>query len=136
MSYEGGDNIEVTYNHPTLGNGTIYCKSAEDGTFNPGGFRSNDDDNMISGDGQMIDQINRVRWSFEMTIAWDITDVDEVTKLSSLAGSPVETNWTISNVSGAIWAGKGKPVGDLKGATNQSTAPVKLAGSGLLKEIS
>lgn len=135
--YTGGNILEITYNHPVEGSGTIFCKAAEDGQVDPGGYRSADDANMVTGDGQMIDQINRVRWSFECPpIAWDMTSADEVSKLAKMSASPVLADWTITHISGAIWGGKGKPVGDIKGATNASTIPLKLSGSGELKKIS
>jgi hypothetical protein len=88
---------------------------------------------MVTADGQMIDQINRVRWSFEAPpIAWDMTDVDEVAKIALLAASPVLADWTITSISGAIWSGKGKPVGDIQGNTNTSQVALKLSGSGQL----
>lgn len=137
MSYIGGDILEITYNHPTLGSGTIFVKSNEDSTLNSGGYRSNDDNNMITGDGQMIDHINRVRWSYESApVAWDMTDKNEVEKLAAMAASPVLADWTITHISGAIWGGKGKPVGDVNGATNTAQVTLKLAGSGVLKRIS
>ena len=86
----GGDVIEMTYNHAILGSGSIFLKSNEDGTSDDGGFRSNDDANSITGDGQMIDQINRVRASFEAPpIAWDIIGKNEIDILSKMAASPV-----------------------------------------------
>lgn len=128
MSYTGGDIVEITYEHPVIGSGTIYCKANEDGTIDPGGYRSNDDANQITGDGKMIDQMNRVRGSFEAPpIAWDMTDVDELQKLADMAKSPVLANWTINHISGKIWGGKGKPVGDLTGATNTAQVTLKLA---------
>lgn len=137
MAYTGGDILETTYNHPVLGSGTLFHKAAEDGTFDPGGYRSNDDANMVTGDGQMIDQINRVRPSFELPpVAWDMTDVNEVQKLADLAASPVLADWTFTSISGAIWSGKGKPVGDIQGATNGATIGLKIAGSGTFKRIS
>jgi hypothetical protein len=137
MSYTGGDIIEITYNHPVLGSGALFCKAAEDGTLDPGGLRSADDANMVTGDGQMIDQINRTRWSFEAPpIAWDMTDINEVERIAALAASPVLADWTITSISGAIWGGKGKPVGDVNGNTNTAQTTLKLAGSGILRRIS
>jgi hypothetical protein len=136
MSYVAGDILEITYNHPTIGSGTLYCKANEDSQVDPGGFRSEDDDAMVTGDGQLIDKINRKRWSYEAPpIAWDMTETDELGKLAQLAASPIPADWTISSVSGAIWGGKGKPVGDLKGATNTGQIPLKLSGGGVLKQI-
>jgi hypothetical protein len=132
----GGDIIELTYNHPVLGTGTLFPKAAEDGTFDPGGFRSNDDDNMIDGGGNMIDQINRVRWSFEHgAIAWDMNVNDELEKVRQLAASPTKADWTITHINGTVYGGKGKPVGDIKGNSNAATFSLKIAGDGVLKKI-
>ena len=136
MSYVAGDILEITYNHPVIGSGTLYCKANEDSQFDKGGYRSEDDDAMVTGDGQIIDKINRKRWSYEAPpIAWDMTETDELDKLCELAASPIPADWTITSISGAIWGGKGKPVGDLKGATNTGQIPLKLAGGGVLKQI-
>ena len=124
----GGDVIEMTYNHSTLGIGSIFLKSNEDGTVDPGGYRSNDDANSITGDGQFIDQINRVRGMFEAPpIAWDIIGKNELDILAKMAASPILADWTITLISGAIWGGKGKPVGDVQGNTNTGLITVKLA---------
>jgi hypothetical protein len=132
----GGDIIEITYNHSILGSGTIFCKSAEDGTVDFGGFRAADDDAMITGSGKLIDQINRVRASFESPpIAWDMTDKNELLQLSKMSESPVLADWTITSISGAIFGGKGKPVGDIKGNTNTAQIPLKLAFEGRLEKI-
>lgn len=137
MAFQGGDIIEITYNHEDFGSGAIYCKANEDGTVDPGGYRSNDDANMITGDGQFIDQINRVRASFEAPpIAWDMTDVDELDKLRKMAASPKLGDWTINHISGKIWGGKGKPVGDVQGTTNAANVTLKLAFEKELKPIS
>ena len=128
----GGDIIELTYNHPTLGNGTVFPKANEDSTFDLGGFRSNDDASMIDGSGEMIDQINRVRWSFEVTVAWDANIRADLTKIAELAASPVPCVWTISSINGTVWQGKGKVVGDVQGNGNAATFSLKVAGGGLL----
>jgi hypothetical protein len=131
----GGDILEITYNHPTVGSGVLWAKANEDSTFDEGGFRSNDDESMIDGGGNMIDQINRVRWSFETTLSWDMNQREELAKLVAIAGSPVPADWTISHINGSVYSGKGKPVGDLKGNGNQATLPLKLSGGGVLKKI-
>jgi hypothetical protein len=137
MPYIGGDITEITYSHPTLGSGTIYCKANEDGTLDPGGFRSNDDANAITGDGKLIDQINRVRGSYESPpIAWDMTDQDELSKLAALAASPVLSNWTINHRNGKIWGGTGKPVGDVTGNTNTALVTLKIAFEGEVRSLS
>ena len=137
MAFNGGDTIEITYNHPTVGSGSLFCKAQEDGIIKRGGYNSQDDDGMITGDGQRIDSIQRFPWSYEAPpIAWDMTNQDEQNKLMLMAESPVEGDWTIQNISGAIFAGTGKPVGEIPGNTNSVQVILKLAGSGRLKEIS
>jgi hypothetical protein len=131
----GGDIIEITFNHPTVGSGSIFAKSGEDTTFDPGGFRSADDENMVTGSGEMIDQMNNVRWSFEATVTWDMNLREELAKVAQLAASPILADWTISHINGTVYGGKGKPVGPVAGNANQATFTLKLAGGGALKKI-
>jgi hypothetical protein len=132
----GGDLIEATYNHPTIGTGTLFFKANEDSTFDLGGYRSNDDANMLDGSGAMIDQINQVRWRLEGTISWDMNERAELTSLTDLSASPELSDWTFSHVNGTIWAGKGKPVGDIQGAGMGATSAIIIAGGGKLNKLS
>lgn len=134
--FTGGDIKEISYKHPTLGTGTWFLKASEDGTFDPGGYRSEDDANAVTGDGQMIDKINRVRWTFEGVVAWDVSVNDELDQARKLAASPVLADWTITHITGTIWGGKGKPVGDIQGNTNTAQMSIKLSGGGLASKIS
>lgn len=137
MSFIGSDILEATYNHPTIGAGSLFFKSAEDGTTKRGNYETNDDDNSITGDGQPIYTMNRVRWSFETPpVAWDMTDQDEQKRLVDMASSPLEADWTFQMKNGAIFAAKGKPVGEIPGNTNTAMITLKVAGGGLLREIS
>ena len=131
----GGDILEITYNHPTLGSGTIYPKSAEDSGFDPGGFRSADDANMVDGGGSMIDSMNQVRWKFNVLVSWDMNEEDELNKVIDLASSPEQADWTITSINGTVWGGKGKPVGDYEGNGNSPTFPLLVSGGGKLKKI-
>lgn len=135
MSVIGGDIIEITFNHPTLGSGIIFPKAAEDSEFDLGGFRSNDDDEGVDGSGEMIDQLTQKRWSFSGTIAWDMNTREDLEKLTLLAGDPVQADWTVTHINGAVYGGKGKPVGDMKGNGNAATFPLKIAGGGKMKKI-
>lgn len=134
--FTGGDLIEATYNHSTQGSGTVYMKGGEDIQVNYGGYSSEDDDAMITGDGQMIDKMNRKRWSVSQTIAWDMTSNDELAKMQAMQDSPILGNWTFSHINSKVWSGKGKPVGDLVGAGQDATIPLKIAGGGKLESIS
>lgn len=133
--YTGGDITEITCKHDTLGTFRFQPKSNEDFTMDPGGFRSNDDESGITGGGEMIDQINVRRWSMEGPVAVDNTSGNEMDNLPKLAASPVLGIWTISHISGVVWKGKGKPVGDLQIATNTSQLTLKVAGSGKLEKL-
>lgn len=131
----GGDIIEITSNHPSLGSVTLFPKSSEDSTFNTGGFRGEDDMNKIAGDGSSIRTLNRVRWAVELPISWDMNDANEIDKLTALAESPVESDWTFTSVNGTVWGGKGSPVGDIPGNANTSLITLKLSGGGKLEKI-
>lgn len=132
----GGDILEITYNHPTLGDGTIFAKANEDSTFDLGGFRSNDDADMVDGSGTMIDQINRKRWKFSVVVAWDMNSANELEKIADLSGSAVQADWTFESVNGTVWGGQGKPVGDYEGNGNNPTFTLLVSGGGKLKKIS
>jgi len=132
----GGDLIEATYNHPTLGTGVFYFKGSEDGTFNLGGYSSNDDNAMVDGAGNMIDVINQKLWSVEGTISNDMNSNQELEKVQSLSGSPLLSDWTFSHVNGTVYSGKGKPVGDIAANVGQATMSFKIAGGGKLSKIS
>lgn len=131
----GGDITEVTYNHPTIGSGTLFIKANEDSTFEPGGFRSNDDANGVTGSGEMIDQMNRVRSGFEVTVAWDMNTRNDIENVVLMVGSPVLADWTVTHINGTVWGGKGKPVGDISGNANNATFVLKVAGGGNFSKI-
>jgi len=132
----GGDMIEATSNHPTLGTSVFYFKGSEDGTYNLGGFGSSDDSAMVDGSGEMIDVINRKLWSVEGTISWDMNEGGSLAKLQALSGSVHQSDWTFSHANFTIYSGKGKPVGDLAGNSGQATLGIKIQGGGNLSEIS
>lgn len=128
----GGDITEITFNHPTLGSGTIFPKAAEDSTYDLGGYRSDDDNNMIDGGGNMIDKMNLNRWSFEVKVAWDMNIAETLEAVVAQASSPVPAQWTFTHINGSIYGGIGKPVGDLKGNGNEATFTLKISGGGKL----
>lgn len=124
----GGDIIEVTYNHPTLGSGTFFPKSSEASTYDTGGFRSKDEANAIDGSGTPIDTMNQVRGFFEVTAANDMNTSKDIEKAAALAASPVPATWTFSVINGVSYSGTGKPVGDLSGDVDKATFKLKVAG--------
>mgnify|MGYP001548627412 CR=1 FL=1 len=133
--YSGGDLVEITCNHPTLGNFNFATKSNESYTLDPGGNRSNDDANGIAGDGTFIDQVNKVRWGFEGPLMADFTSNNEMENIPKLAESSELATWTFTHISGVIWRGKGKPVGDFQIDTNTAQITAKLAGGGKLEKL-
>lgn len=135
MSAVGGDILEVTYSHPTIGSGTWYPKSSEDSNFDPGGIRKNDDAESVDGGGKNIIQMNRKRWIFESNVSWDSNVANELDQADKLAESPVEAEWTITHINGTVWRGLGSVVGDVVGNGNTATMAVKLSGGAKLKKI-
>lgn len=123
----GGDIIEVTYNHPTFGQGVIYPKAGEDSTFNTGGYEAIDEDSAIDGSGAIIDQLNRTRAFFKVVAVNDMTS-KTFEKVKSLAGSPVLTTWTFSSANGHVYQITGKPVGAMEANGNTSVFDLKVAG--------
>lgn len=130
----GGDIIEITYNHPTLGSGTIFPKANEDNSYFPGGITTTSDENMIDGGGNPIWQKNRRRGFFECVCTNDQNQGQELEKMIALSGDPVAADWTFSSVNGTVYGGSGKPVGDFEGNTNQSTFTLRVEG-GKFKKI-
>jgi hypothetical protein len=133
-NYIFGDVDEIVCQH-TLGEFRFSPKANEDFTVDKGGIRANDDASQVTSNGQMMSQLNRVRWSFEGPIAVDTISDNELTNLASLAAHPDLGVWTFSLLSGSIYKGKGRPVGDLQTATNAGTMTLKVAGGGQLEKI-
>lgn len=135
MAITGGDVFELTYNHPTLGSGSLFVKAGEDTTFNTGGFRTEDDMNAVAGNGQSIVKKNRMRWAFEGPVAWNMVTTNEIAVLSSLAGDTEDAQWTISHINGSIWSGLGTVVGEIPGSGQDATITLKISGGGQLTKI-
>lgn len=134
--YLGGDIEEITCSHPTLGDFRFQAKSNESYTLDPGGIRANDDANSVTGSGVMIQQKNRVLWSFEGPVAVDMASGNEMENIPKLSASSEEGTWTISMIGGVIWKGKGIPVGDMQIDTNTAQMTLKVAGGGTIQKIS
>ena len=90
---------------------------------------------MVAGNGAFIDQVNRVRWSFEGILMADFVSNNEIENLPQLAASAELATWTFSHITGVIWRGKGKFVGDLQIDTNTAQITAKLAGGGTLEKL-
>lgn len=132
---KGGDILEANFKHPTLGNGTLEIKSGEDSNFDLGGFRANDDANMITGSGTLINQVNRVRWFVELVVAWDMVSNDTLKILSELSGANEPADWTFTHINGKVYGGNGVVVGDVQGNGNTAQTNLKVSGGGILEPI-
>ena len=130
----GGDIVEITYTHPTIGSGSFFPKAAEDSEYNLGGIRSDDDANGISGDGGIILKQNRTRWHFMIKCAWDANNRHDLETAIALTGSNVPAKYTFSHSNQTVYQGEGWPVGDLLGNGNTATFDLKISGSGKLIE--
>lgn len=129
----GGDIIEVTFNHPTIGSGTFFPKSSESSSYDTGGFRSKDESNAIDGSGTPIDTMNQVRGMFECTVSNDMNTNQDLEKAAALAASPVPATWTFSVINGVSYSGSGKPVGDLNADIDKATFKLKVSGGKFTK---
>jgi hypothetical protein len=136
MSVVGGDIKEITFNHPTIGVAIFFPKSDEDSELDLGGYKSGDEEKGIDGGGNMIDTMTLSRWGATMVIAGDLALRDDLIKLQSMMSSPILSTITVDHISGGIFRGTGKPVGDLKEALKGATIQLKVAGGSNLKKIS
>ena len=129
-----GDVTEIVCQHIS-GTYRYYPKANESFTIDRGGIRGNDDANQVTSDGQMMSQLNRVRWSIEGPIAVDMILDSEISSLNVLAASPSMGTWSISNIAGVTYRGIGRPIGDIQLDTNAGTLTLKLAGNRELEKI-
>lgn len=135
INYIGGDVLEVTCLHPVLGSFRFEPKANEAFTLDYGGLRTGDEANSITGSGRAIYQMNNTRWGLDGPVATDFNSDNELKNITALAASPVEGVWTMTHVSGAVYKGTGKPVGDVKADSNTAQLTLKIAGSGSLQKI-
>ena len=138
MAFVGSDVLDVTYNNPVVGNGTLFCKAGEGSKIDLGGLRTEEDTNGVSGNGKPIFKKVMKRSNFELPpVAWDKTDKDELAKLSQLAASGVGSTWTVSFVDGSIYQmQEGYPVGDIAGEGSEGTIELVLQGAANASKIS
>ena len=132
---QGGDVLEVSVNHPTLGSRVFFPKAGEDNTYDLGGFRNEDDESAVTASGELINKKNRVRGSFEVVLANDQgvrLDADFCVELTQ---SIEEADWTFSSVNGSVYGGKGVIVGDIKPNLNAATFSLKVAFGGIMNKL-
>lgn len=129
-----GDCVEIKCVH----NGITYRFSPKaNETFNvdKGGVRTNDDASQITSNGQIMRQLNRVRWMVDGPIAADSITGYEQDALNLMSSSPILGNWQFSFISGTILSGAGSPVGDVQFDSNGGQLTLKVSGSGILQTI-
>lgn len=130
-----GDVQEITCKHD--GNTyRFYPKANESFTIDKGGIRTNDDANQTTSDGQMLRQLNRVRWMVEGPIAVDTISDNEMKALNAMSSSPISGIWSFALISGAVFSGTGSPVGDHQLDSNAGTLTLKVSGNRELQKVS
>ena len=125
----GGDIIEVTVNHPTLGSKVFFPKANEGNTYDVGGIRTEDDADSVDGGGNPIWKKNRKMGFFEVVIANDQNNGQDAEFCASLAADPAAADWTFSIINGTVYGGSGKPVGDIQANINDATFTLKVLGA-------
>ena len=130
-----GDVLDITCTHK----GITYRfspKANETANIDLGGIRVNDDASQVTSNGQIIRQLNRVRWMFDVPIAFDSISGYEQKALNTMSSSPSLGNWQFVFISGAIIKGVGSPVGDISVDSNAGTLSLKVSGNKELEVIS
>lgn len=132
-NFSFGDVDEIVCQHPT-GEYRFFPKANESATIDKGGVRANDDASQVTSNGQMMSQLNRVRWSFEVPIAND-ADGSTSENLNTLTAHAELGTWTFSLLNGTIFKGTGRPVGDLQEDSNAGTMTLKVSGGNRLEKL-
>jgi hypothetical protein len=132
----GCDFLQIGIKHSELGTVTLYPKGGENGQIEPGGYTTESDPKGITGSGEPIYKQTIGRWVVETPpIAWKRSGVDTLDQIKKIANSFEEIDCTFELADGTIWVGKGKIVGDIKGATFDANIPMKFEGGGKLTKI-
>jgi hypothetical protein len=134
--YIGCDFKQIGIKHSELGTVTLYPKAGENGQIETGGYTTESDPKGITGSGEAIYKQTIGRWVVETPpIAWKRSGTDTLDQIKAIANSFEEIDCTFELADGTIWVGKGKIVGDIKGATLDATIPLKFEGGGKLTRI-
>jgi hypothetical protein len=134
--YIGCDFKQIGIKHSELGTVTLYPKGGENGQIETGGYTTESDPKGITGSGEAIYKQTIGRWVVETPpIAWKRSGLDTLDQVKSISNSFEEIDCTFELADGTIWVGKGKIVGEIKGATLDATIPLKFEGGGKLTRI-
>ena len=131
----GGDITEITFNHPTVGSGTLYAKAGEDNSYFIGGIVTDSNEDMIDGGGEPIWQMNRKRGYFEVVVSNDQNVRQDFEKMVAISESPLPAEFTFSIINGTTYGGTGKPVGLSEANINQATFTLRVEGGKFKKVI-
>tara|TARA_R110000803_G_scaffold69859_1_gene132441 strand:+ start:1177 stop:1581 length:405 start_codon:yes stop_codon:yes gene_type:complete len=124
---QGGDVLELRVNHPTLGSRVFFPKSGEDNNLDLGGFRNEDDANMVTASGEAIVKKNFVKGSLEIVLANDQKARLDSQFCGDLAASTEQGDWSFSVIDGSVYGAKGDIVGDITSNLNAATFSIKIA---------
>lgn len=127
MATIGGDILEIRFTHPELGSGVLFAKANESNNKDLGGIRVNDDENQITGSGEVIWQFNQTRGAWEFVVAYDMNTREDLDKCAALSKHPKDADWIVSHSNGTMWGCTGRPVGTMQADTNAATFPLKIA---------
>jgi hypothetical protein len=133
-NFSFGDCVEITCVHL---NTTYRFSPKANETFNTdrGGVRVNDDASQVTANGQIMRQLNRVRWMVDGPIAADSISGYEENALELMSASPALGVWQFSYANGAILVGTGSPVGDIQYDSNSGQINLKVSGGGKLEKV-
>lgn len=136
MAFIGCDFLQVGLKHPTLGTVNLYPKAGENGQIEIGGITTESEPKGITGSGEAIYKMSVGRWVVETPpIAWKRSGTDTLQTVQDMAADFEEIDCTFQLRDGSIYIGKGKIVGEIKGASYDSTIPLKFEGGGKLQKI-
>lgn len=126
---------EITFNHPTVGSGVLFTIQDSDATIDTGGIRSADEMGGVDTGNRMIDSKSLNRWMVSCEISNAVNSTQELEKMTAIAASPEEADWTFTHISGVVYRGKGQVVGDIAAVLSTAKLPLKFSGGGTLARI-
>ena len=134
--FVGCDFLSIGIKSSVLGSLTLYPKAGENGQIEEGGITTESDVNGLTGSGSAIYKMKVGRWVVETPpIAWNRQGSDTLSLIQAMASEIGEQDFTFTLADGKIKIGKGKIVGEVKGATFDATIPLKFEGGGKLTTI-
>lgn len=131
----GGYIVDISYKRASGASGRWYVKAGETSMFDPGGIRTNDDENGIDSGGAGIYEMQPARWRVECTLRNDMNSAQEMEEVANQAADLEETEYIITHISGAVYGCSGKPVGNVRADGKAATLALVLAGGGIMSQV-